>query len=94
MERCPPDELQIRWFPVLGFPFHFLLAGHEGLLALIGLSTVVSGGFILWKNVCSRCIHFSCPANAVPKSLVDAYLRQNPDIRAAWESEGYRLEPS
>jgi hypothetical protein len=94
MSRWEKIQFALGALLLIGFPFPFLLAGHEVLLALIALSTVVSGGFILWKNVCTRCIHFSCPANAVPKPLVDAYLRQNPDIRAAWESEGYRLEPS
>lgn len=75
---------------LIGFPFPFLLLGQEYLLALIGISAVVSGAFILWKNVCSRCINFSCPANSAPKQLVDIYLRNNPDIQAAWKSDECR----
>lgn len=78
----------------IGFPFTLLLLGQEYLLALIGVTTAVSGAFILRKNVCTRCINFSCPLNAVPKQLVDIYLGHNPDIQAAWESSGYRLEKS
>jgi hypothetical protein len=77
-----------------GCPIPVLLLGHEYLLALIAVSAAVSGAFIMRKNVCTRCINFSCPMNAVPKSLVDAYLRRNPVIRAAWEDGGYRLEKS
>jgi hypothetical protein len=78
----------------VGFPFPFLFLGQEYLLALIGVSAAVSGAFILRKNVCTRCINLSCPLNAVPKQLVDIYLRRNPDMQAAWESSGYPLEKS
>lgn len=76
---------------LLAYPFPFLVLAQESLLVIIALVSAVSGVFILRKNVCSRCINFSCPLNAVPKSLVDAYLRRNPHIRAAWEDNGYRL---
>jgi hypothetical protein len=76
------------------FPFPFLLLGQEYLLALIALSAAVSGTFILRVNVCTRCINFSCPMNAVPKQFVDAYLRRNPQIRAAWEASGYHTDTS
>ena len=76
----------------IGFPFPFLFLGSEYLLAVIALSSVVSGIFILRQHVCSRCIHFSCPMNAVPSTLVDAYLRQNPNIKEGWQAFGYRME--
>jgi hypothetical protein len=40
----------------------------------------------------TRCINFSCPINAVPKPLVDSYLKNNPVMRLAWEKSGYRLD--
>jgi hypothetical protein len=76
---------------LLAYPFVFLLLGGEYLLAGIGAITAGAGVYILRKNVCSRCINFSCPMNAVPKRLVDIYLVRNPRIRAAWEAKGYRL---
>jgi hypothetical protein len=78
----------------IGLPFPFLLLGQEYLLALIGVSAAISGAFILRKNVCIRCINFSCPMNKVPKQLVDTYLKRNPQIQAAWEASGYRLDQS
>jgi hypothetical protein len=78
----------------VGLPFLFLLLGREYLLALIGASAAISGTFLLRRNVCSRCINFSCPMNAVPKRLVGIYLRRNPEIQAAWEASGYHLEGS
>jgi hypothetical protein len=76
----------------LAFPFPVLLLGREYILALIGVSAAISGIFILRRNVCSRCINFSCPMNSVPKQLVDIYLGRNPEIQAAWEGSGYRLK--
>jgi len=76
----------------IAFPFPFLLLGAEYLLAVIGLGTAASAIFLLWKFTCSRCINFSCPMNTVPKHLVDAYLKQNPAIRSAWEEKGWAVE--
>jgi hypothetical protein len=77
-----------------GFPIPLMLLGREYLLALIAMSTAVSGAFLLMRNVCSRCINFSCPMNSVPKQLMDVYLRRNPEIQRAWETHGYRLGES
>ncbi len=76
---------------LIGFPFIFLLLGKEYVLILIGLATITHAVFNLRKHTCSRCLNFSCPMNVVPKPIVDAYLRCNPDIQAAWEASGYRL---
>ena len=62
------------------------------LLVLIGLVTVASGVYGVRHTACSRCLNFSCPGNTVHKQVVDAYLRRNPVMRAAWEASGYRLE--
>ena len=77
---------------VFGFyPIIFLILGGQWLLLVIALAAIASSGLSLRRNVCVRCINFSCPANAVPKPLVDAYLRRNPIMREAWEASGYRL---
>jgi hypothetical protein len=73
----------------IAFPFPFLMLGGEFLLAVIGLSSATSAVYLLWKFTCSRCINFSCPLNTVPKHLVDTYLKQNPEIRFAWEMKGW-----
>lgn len=76
----------------IGFPFPLLLLGREYLLSFIGLCAAISAVYLLKKNVCSRCVNFSCPLNNVPKPLVDAYLRRNPQMRSAWENAGYQLD--
>jgi hypothetical protein len=70
----------------LALPLSVLAFSREYLSASIGLSAAVSGGFILKRNVCSRCINFSCPMNAVPGEIKGIYLSRNPEIREAWAS--------
>jgi hypothetical protein len=67
------------------YPLIFLLAGEEYLLAAIGLASAASFGYLLRRNICSRCVNFSCPLNNVPKEVANAFLRRNPMMRQAWE---------
>ncbi len=73
----------------VAFPFPFLWLGKDYFLLAVALSAAASGVFLLKRNVCTRCINFSCPLNGVPKRLAGTYLRLNPDIQAAWEAQGY-----
>ncbi len=76
----------------MGYPLALMLLGKQWPWAVAGLAALTSGAYNLRKISCSRCIHFSCPANAVPKPVVDAYLRRNPVIRAAWEAAGRHID--
>jgi hypothetical protein len=77
---------------ILGlYPFPLMLLGQQYLLAFLSLAATIAFVVFLRRHECSRCIHFSCPANTVPKSKVDAYLRRNPVMLAAWEESGYKL---
>jgi len=58
------------------------------------LAGFVSFAFSLKKNICRRCVNFSCPLNSVPKPIVDECLRRNPVMRKAWEEQGYQLVSS
>jgi hypothetical protein len=75
----------------VAYPFPFLLLGQQFAVASFALVAAALSGYTLRRHGCSRCINFSCPANAVPRPLVDAYLRHNPVMRTAWEESGYRL---
>jgi hypothetical protein len=71
--------------------------GEITLWAMIGLAAaVLFSGLSLYTllrgHVCPRCVNFSCPLNLVPRKDRDAYLRQNPAMREAWERAGYRLD--
>ncbi len=91
MSKSEKTQFVIGALLLIGFPFPFLMLGQEYLLVLIGLSAVMGGVFILKGNVCTRCINFSCPMNAVPKQIVQVYLKRNPAIQRAWKSSENHL---
>jgi hypothetical protein len=91
MSRSEKIQSMIGFAILGGFPFPFLLLGGQYVLALVAFLSGLSFAFNLRKHGCTRCVNFSCPINAVPKEVVDQYLRRNPIMRAAWESSGYRL---
>ena len=91
MSKAEKAQFVIGVFLFVVYPFIFMLLGGQYLLLLIALSAALNFGFSLKRNVCTRCINFSCPMNGVPKSVVDAYLRQNPVMLQAWEASGYRV---
>lgn len=70
------------------YPFPFLLVGREFLLVFIALCSLISAIFELRTTVCTRCVNFSCPLNAVPSGIQEAYLIKNPVILAAWKADG------
>jgi hypothetical protein len=92
MSRWEQAQFLLGALIFVGYPLVFLLLGGQYLLAAIGLAAVISAGLNLKSNACARCVNFSCPANSVPKPVVDAYLRRNPGILEAWEATGYRLD--
>jgi len=59
-------------------------------LAAVTVMSLITMAAVLIKKICSVCINFSCPLNHVEKSRLDAYLKQNPDIKKAWEEKGYQ----
>ncbi|MFW9995881.1 MAG: hypothetical protein ACFFD4_27830 [Candidatus Odinarchaeota archaeon] len=64
------------------------------LSVIITLATLVFSLYFLVslrRNTCPKCVNFSCPLNTAPKSVVDAYLENNPVMRKAWEASGYKL---
>ena len=92
MNRSEQIQFGVGAMILLLYPVVFLFVGGQILLAAIAVTSGVSWAYLLHRNVCSRCINFSCPLNAVPKATVAAYLHLNPVMRHAWEQSGYRLE--
>lgn len=75
----------------LAFPLGLMLLGGAYGWAAAGLAAAIGGVYTLRVVSCGRCLNFSCPLSTVPKAEVDAYLKRNPAMRAAWEAAGYRL---
>jgi hypothetical protein len=92
MSRAEQIQFAVGAIGLVLYPAFFMILGAEYLLAAITIVSSISWGYLLRRHVCTRCINFSCPMNAVPKPLVDAYLKNNPVMRLAWERSGYRLD--
>ncbi len=87
MNRAEQAQFLLGALLFIVYPLVFLMIGHEYLLAAIGLASSASFGYLLHRNICSRCVNFSCPLNNVPKQIVGAYLRKNPIIYQAWQNK-------
>ncbi len=61
-------------------------------LIILGLIGGIFFFYILQRNICPKCVNFSCPLNRVPKKIVDAYLNKNPVMKKAWLESGYQVE--
>ena len=67
-----------------GYPLAFLLLGMQWfLLAVYTLTT--AGAFMTLKiGMCSQCMNFACPLNAVEDAVRREFFRRNPVVAAAW----------
>lgn len=77
---------------LFGYPLPFLILGSQFVLLGLTCYAGVLWFFVMQKDVCSKCVNFSCPLSRVPKEVVDEYLRRNAVIREAWEAKGYKLD--
>jgi hypothetical protein len=68
-------------------PLVLLVIGQEYLLAGIGVASAASFGYLLWRNICNRCVNFSCPLNHVGPATRKAFFARNPIIVEAWKAD-------
>ena len=69
------------------FPFPFLILGGEAWLVLLTFVGVSNFCYRLIKNICPRCINFSCPLNRVPQQVKRAFLDRNTQLAGSWREE-------
>jgi membrane protease YdiL (CAAX protease family) len=91
MSRSEQAQMVIGVTIMFGFPFPFLFLGQQWLCLIFASFGAIIMGVILFGWLCLRCVNFSCPFNRVPKKVVDAFLKDQPDMRKAWKEKGYRL---
>ena len=70
----------------------FHVRQNQYLLLVIGVASAVSFGYLLWRNICIRCVNFSCPLNGVDPATRQAFFDRNPMIAQAWKMSGYHLD--
>ena len=69
---------------VFGYPLFFLLQGLQWFLLIVYAITL--GGFFMTLRtfLCSQCMNFACPLNAVQDKTRRLFFEQNPEIGKAW----------
>lgn len=77
---------------LIGYPLPFLIVGGKFILLSISIIGIVLWIIVLRFKICKICVNFSCPLNRVPKHLVDHFLKQNPEMKEAWEKNGYKID--
>ena len=77
MSRSEQVQFIVGVLIFLLFPLVFTVIGGAYLLAGIELVSAVSFGYLLYRNICSRCVNFSCPLNNVSEEVMKAYREKN-----------------
>ncbi len=91
MKRSEKIQFLAGGFILIMFPLPFLILGAQWTMLLLTILGLSSWLLNMQVNVCPRCVNFSCPANRVPKNIVDYYLKQNPIMLKAWKESGYQI---
>ena len=69
---------------VLIYPLAFFLLGGQWFLLLIYTLTTAAAGTTLKRFLCTQCINFACPLNAVDETARQAFFARNPTVAEAW----------
>ncbi|MFX1443259.1 MAG: hypothetical protein ACFFHV_07600 [Promethearchaeota archaeon] len=92
MNKVEKVQLVIGFTILSGYPLIFIILAKQYLFLIISLAGLMIFFGILLIKTCSKCINFSCPLNRVPKQVIDAYLKQNPLMKNAWEAADYIIK--
>jgi hypothetical protein len=69
---------------VWGYPLVCMFVGKKWFL-LVVYALSASGFFLtLKKSLCTQCMNFACPLNAVADGIRSEFFKRNPDISKAW----------
>jgi hypothetical protein len=85
MSRSEQAQFLVGGLLLAAYPLVFLILGHAYLLLVIGLVSAISFYYLLRRNICPRCVNFSCPFNAVDQATREAFFVRNPLIARAWK---------
>jgi hypothetical protein len=69
---------------VWGYPLAFFVV--SGLWLLLGLYILLTTGFFMTLKMflCTQCMNFACPLNAVSNSARELFFERNPSVARAW----------
>ncbi len=85
MSRSEQIQFLVGALLLVAYPLALMVVGQEYALAVIGLASAVSFFYLLRRNICTRCVNFSCPLNGVDAATRAAFFARNPAIAQAWQ---------
>ena len=62
------------------------------VISVLFLVIVIYFSNVLLGNSCKKCANFSCAMNKVPKEIIDAFLKKNPEMKEAWIKSGWEFD--
>jgi hypothetical protein len=72
---------------IWGFPLFFLIIGTQWFLLILYILSTLGLFMSLKRFLCSQCMNFACPLNAVPEAVRQDFFGRNPEIAQAWNVE-------
>lgn len=91
MSRSEQMQFIIGALVLAFFPIVLLAVSRQYLLMVIGIATAINFGYLLYHDICVKCVNFSCPLNHVPDKFRTAYLMKNPQMKKALEGAGFSI---
>ena len=70
---------------IWGYPLFFLVYNFQLFLLIVYLLTSISFFMTLRTFLCTQCMNFACPLNAVKDEIRRDFFKKNPKIAKAWD---------
>lgn len=69
---------------IWGCPLYFLISGAQWFLLFVFALSTVGFAMTLKMFLCTQCMNFACPLNAVGDATRRSFFRHNPEVAEAW----------
>jgi hypothetical protein len=69
---------------IWGYPLLFLISGLQWFLLIVYVLSVAGFFMTLKTFLCSQCMNFACPLNAVEDEIRRDFFYRNPEVAKAW----------
>ena len=69
---------------IWGYPLLFLISGLQWFLLIVYVLSVAGFFMTLKTFLCSKCMNFACPLNAVEDEIRRDFFYRNPEVAKAW----------
>ena len=92
MNRSEKIQFLIGVIILMGYPIPFLIIKQQYIFLSFSIIGIILWLILIQTKICTICINFSCPLNRVEKKYRDIFLKKNPEMKKAWEENGYEFD--